>query len=294
MKKYTYEINNGHRTGVIETAHGMITTPSFFPVTTFGDKFPLDKLVQPYLKRLSQGIMVSHYYAQEMKERPNLPIFIDSGGFASIFEGSEIIDYADCASIKTKEGEEIHPLKVLEFQEKNADLAATLDFLIPPGMDKTEAQRRQKLTIKNALYALTQKRSRTLFLYASLQCWDEYSARESAREYVKAGFDGIGIGGLVPRINDIEYIRTIVNAVREEAPKLAVHVFGIGKPEVLKILWQLGVDSIDSSSYIRNAVKSINHNSTFISPGKALTGPYAPIFAALDNLYEIKRTFITK
>lgn len=209
MKKYTYEIKDGRRTGVIQTARGPIYTPTFFPVTTFGDKYPLDKLVRPYLKRLSQCIMVSYHYAKMMKERPAMPMFIDSGGFASMFEGSEIIEYKDCASIRTKDGEEIHPLQVLEYQEQHADLAATLDFIIPPGMDQVEARRRQRLTIKNALYALKHKRSKSLFLYASLQCWDQKSARECAREYAKAGFDGIAIGGLIPRVRNEDYVKKL-------------------------------------------------------------------------------------
>ncbi|MFZ5591624.1 MAG: tRNA-guanine transglycosylase [Bacillota bacterium] len=290
MSKYTYQEKNGYRTGVIQTTRGPIHTPTFIPVTTFGDKYPLDRLVQPYLKRLSQCIMVSYHYARLMKERPEMPMFIDSGGFASLFEGSEIIEHKDCASIRTKDGEEIHPLKVLEFQEQHADLAATLDFIISPGMDLAEACRRQKLTIKNAFYALKQKRSKSLFLYASLQCWDEKSARTCAREYAKAGFDGIGIGGLVPRIRDEDYIKRIVSAVREEIPELAIHVFGIGKLEMVNLLWDLQVDSTDSSSYVREAVGNLTPRFMFLPSGKASQGPHTPLLTALSNLWSLSRS----
>lgn len=285
--KYTYEITNGRRTGVIQTARGPIHTPAFFPVTTFGDKYPLDKLVRPYLKRLSQCIMVSYHYARQMTERPNMPMFIDSGGFASTFAGSEIIEHKDCASIRTKEGEEIHPLQVLEFQEKHADLAATLDFIIPPGMDLVEARRRQRLTIKNAHYALKHKRSKSLFLYASLQCWDEDSARECAREYVRAGFDGIAIGGLVPRISDSDYINKVVIVVREEAPAMAIHVFGLGKLDLLHTLWELGADSSDSSSYVRNAVGTEQARLHIFNQSISSKGPHAQLITALHNLQQI-------
>ena len=85
-----------------------------------------------------------------------MPIFIDSGGFAGLFEGAEIVEYDDYAAIKTREGDELNPLNVLHFQIKNADIGATLDFIIPPGMDEKECIRRQNLTIKNALYAQKQ------------------------------------------------------------------------------------------------------------------------------------------
>ncbi len=238
------------------TKHGTITFPTFMPVTTFGDKYPLDKLVQPYLKRTSQCLMVSHYYAQQMKKRPNMPIFIDSGGFAGLFEGSEIVEYDDYACIKTKEGEEINPLDVLHFQIQNADIGATLDFIIPPGLDEAECIRRQNLTIRNALYAQKHNIAGELILYASLQCWDEASARRCAKIYADAGFIGIAIGGLVPRAKDLEYMKNTVRAVREEAPNCAIHVFGIGNTSVISKLIDAGADSFDSSSYVRNAVES--------------------------------------
>ena len=260
----------------LKTAHGTITFPTFMPVTTFGDKYPLDKLVQPYLKRLSQCIMVSHYYAQEMKKRPNMPIFIDSGGFAGLFEGAEIVEHEDYASIKTKEGDELNPLDVLHFQIKNADIGATLDFIIPPGMEEAECIRRQELTIKNALYAQKHNITGHLVLYASLQCWDEASARRCACIYADAGFDGIAIGGMVPRAKDVEYMKTVVRAVREEAPDCAIHVFGIGNPAVIPELITCGADSFDSSSYVRNAVDTRTDS--------GCAGIHANLYSAVNRL----------
>ncbi|GLI06718.1 hypothetical protein YDYSG_27480 [Paenibacillus tyrfis] len=285
QNKYTYSIENGKRIGMIQTSRGTIKTPNFFPVTTYGDKYPLDKLVQPYLRRLSDCIMVSYYYAKQMPTRPNIPVFIDSGGFASLFEGSEILQHKGYSTIKTKEGDEITPLDLLEFQEKNADLAATLDFIIPPGLDLVEARKRQKLTIENALYALTRKRSKSLFLYASLQCWDEKSARIAAKEYASSGFDGIAIGGLVPRIRDKDYLYKIIYAVRESAPDLAIHAFGIGNPETVLNLWRLGLDSSDSSSFVRNEVNKENPLPFRLFISKTHSGPMTPITNALSNLW---------
>lgn len=263
------------------TAHGAIDFPTFMPVTTFGDKYPLDRMIQPYLKRTSQCLMVSHYYAQEMKTRPNMPIFIDSGGFASLFEGSEIIDHGEYASIKTKEGDEINPLEVLHFQIMNADIGATLDFIIPPGLPEEECRKRQKLTIKNALYAKKHDIVGNLILYASLQCWDEPSAQEAARIYAKENFKGIAIGGMVPRAKDPEYIKKIVRAVHEQAPDCHIHVFGIGNPELIPELIQAGADSFDSSSYARLSVDTRKETKT--------TGIHANLYAALNRIAELNK-----
>ncbi len=264
---------------VLQTAHGAIRFPTFMPVTTFGDKYPLDKMVQPYLKRTSQCLMVSHFYAQSMKKRPNMPIFIDSGGFAGLFEGAEIIDHGEYACIKTREGAEISPLDVLHFQIQHADIGATLDFIIPPGLDRCECERRKALTVRNALYAQKHNIAGRLVLFASLQCWEEKSARECAAIYAGAGFEGIAIGGMVPRARDREYIKNTVRAVREEAPDCIIHVFGCGNVELIPELIEAGADSFDSSSYVRGAAD--------MRKSAESSGLHSGLYAALDQLCRI-------
>lgn len=141
----------------LKTAHGTILYPLFIPVTTYGPRYPLDSLIQPYLARLSKAVLVSYHYAQEMKTRPHLPLLIDSGGFAALLEGAQVIEEQGLGvlEVPSKEGpERLHPADVLDFQEQHADVAFTLDFPIPPKMDPQEAAKRQNLTIANAVWAL--------------------------------------------------------------------------------------------------------------------------------------------
>ncbi len=272
----------------LHTPHGDITFPAFFPVTTFGDKHPLDGLVRPYLKRTSQCLMLSHYYAQKMKKRPEMPIFIDSGGFAGLFEGSEFVDDGDHAYIKTKDGDTIKPLDVLRFQEKNADLGATLDFIIPPKTDEKEARRRLELTLKNAEYALRNRTPQSpLTLYASLQCWDVASARHAAERYVEMGFSAIAIGGLVPRARDTDYLKSIVSSVRKAAPNALIHVFGIGNPDIIPLLLAAGADSFDSSNYVRTAIGARENTHT-------PSGLNADLYEAMARLQKINSCFGVK
>ena len=252
---YESVIRNGRRSALIRTEHGDIRLPAFMPVTTYGGKYPLDSLVRPYLPRLSDCIMVSYHYAKQMRKRPSCPLFIDSGGFAGLFEGSEFIELPDRACIKTRDGDLIDPEEVLSFQKEKADLAATVDFIIPPDVtDEGERRRRMRLTVKNALYAKEHIGDSKLMLYASLQCWDESSAAECAKVYADAGFRGIAVGGMVPHASDPEYILRIAGAVREAAPECAIHLFGCGSMAVLSKLGELGIDSADSSSCVRSAV----------------------------------------
>lgn len=272
----------------LHTQHGDIAFPAFFPVTTFGDKYPLDNLVRPYLRRTNPCLMLSHYYALKMKKRPTMPIFIDSGGFAGLFEGAEFVDEGDHAYIKTKDGDTIKPLDVLRFQEQNADLGATLDFIIPPKTNEKEAKYRLELTLKNAQYALCHRTPQsTLTLYASLQCWDVASARYAAEQYTEMGFTAIAIGGLVPRARDTDYLKSIVSTVRETAPDALIHVFGIGNPELLPVLIDAGADSFDSSNYARTAVGTRANTHT-------PSGLHADLYEAMTRLQKINNCFGVK
>jgi len=240
----------------LETEKGRIDFPAYIPVTTYGGKYPLDDLIRPYLPRLAPAIMVSHHYALQMKRSPRIPLMVDSGGFAALFDNSFVKERKGLGILEIENEDEIEtidPKSVLEFQEEIADIAFTLDFPIPPGLDQEEAQLRQKLTIANALWALRNRRNKRMRLYACIQAWDETSARTCTEAYRDRGFDGIGIGGLVPRLRNLKEVETIVKTVRQEIPDLPLHAFGVGKPEITQKLIRWGVDSVDSSSYVQAA-----------------------------------------
>lgn len=240
----------------LNTAHGTIRLPAFVPVTTFGEKYPLDDLVRPYLPRLASAAMVSFHYAKQMKERPSFPLFIDSGGFASLFENAVVRRQRGLGVLDTKTDygvQTLHPSDVLAFQEKHADVAFTLDFPIPPSMDNREAGRRLALTVANARWAIENRRRKDMHLFACVQGWSVESYKDCASAYADLGFDGIAIGGLVPRVSNLSNVVRIVDAVRTAVPDKPLHVFGLGKPGIVEILFERGVQSVDSSSYVKLA-----------------------------------------
>lgn len=242
----------------LTTRKGTIRLPAYFPVTTFGDKYPLDELIRPYLPRLAPGVMVSHYYARKMKSPPRYPLLVDSGGFRSLFEGARIRAEKTLGVLEVEqEGqvERTHPWDVLELQEMVAEIGFTLDFPIPPALDLAEAKLRQQLTIANAHWALANRRRKDLLLFACVQAWDVASARECARAYAKSGFDGIALGGMVPRAQDPTTVLGFVEAVRAEIGDLPLHVFGLGRPDMVRQLFEAGVDSVDSSAYAKLAAE---------------------------------------
>jgi helicase len=197
--------------------------------------------------------MVSYHYAKMMTARPDGILFVDSGGFASLFEGATSEDLGDFAVIRTKEGDEVSPSVVLAFQEKHADIGATVDFIIPPECPKDEAERRLALTLKNAIWAINQRTSSNLLLFASVQAWDPDSATRAMQVLRPHPFSGFALGGMVPRVRRPAEIIEIVRAIRRVDSVRPLHVFGIGSPSLIKELFSEGVDSVDSSSYVRNA-----------------------------------------
>lgn len=240
----------------LQTRKGAIAFPAYIPVTTFGRKYPLDDLVRPYLPRLAPAVMVSHYYAKQQDRRLRIPMLVDSGGFVSLFEKARIlkVDGLGIIELETENGtEHIRPTEVLDFQEEVADVAFTLDFPIPPGMGLTESRKRLNLTVTNALWALQNRRRRDLPLYACVQGWDAKSYAKCAMAYVDAGFNGIAVGGLIPRMRDEALILEITTAIRKIHPDLPLHIFGLGQPGLVSKLYEAGVDSVDSSAYVKLA-----------------------------------------
>ncbi len=282
-----------HISKVLETRRGQLRFPMFFPVTTFGGKYPLDRLIRPYLPRLSHGVLVSHHYAARLDEQPDehpdMPLFIDSGGFALLFEGSKLSKHHDVFAITTRDGDQITPEQVLERQMRHAEIGATLDFPIPPTCESTrERNRRFKATVTNAEWALRNNRRVDLHLYASLQCWNTGSAREATQAFSTMkhhgrSFSGIAIGGMVPRLRDPDYVRSIVETVRAEW-RGPIHVFGVGSVAMVRNCLEWGADSTDSSSFVKYAANGRHLNRRMPAIPDAQLTPLGRMQLALRNL----------
>ena len=237
----------------LKTQNGVIGFPTFLPVTTFGGHFPLDEIVRPYLKRYAQAIMVSHFYAEKITPQ-GLPVFIDSGGFASLFKESQIIALEENTyGIQSRDGTLITPKSVLEFQEKHADIAATLDFIISPETSLEEGMMLQDQTIANAKWAIKNKRQHKIKLFASIQAWDRPSMQHILEALLPFPFDGFALGGMVPRIRKASTIFDLVTVFREMESVRPLHLFGVGAPKLVKSLFNSGVSSVDSSNYVQQA-----------------------------------------
>jgi helicase len=200
--------------------------------------------------------MVSYHYARNRSIQSAVPVLLDSGGFVSLRE---------CAIVREERGlgvvhlqqrdgvERIHPTDVLDVQEMQADVAFTLDFPVPVGSTQREANRRLKLSMANAVWALENRRRQDLPLFACTPVTDLQTLRSCVADLAREGFDGVALGGLVPYASNPDFVLAAIETARSAAPELPMHVFGLGKPQLVRRLFNAGVDSVDSSSYVQSA-----------------------------------------
>jgi helicase len=234
----------------------MVEFPTYVPVATYDDQHSLDRLVRPYLDRLARAVMVSYHYARNRNLQSSVPVLLDSGGFVSLRKIATVREERQLGVIylQQQDGvERIHPTDILDVQEMQADVAFTLDLPVPAASTRREANRRLKLSMANAAWALENRRRRDLPLFVCIPVTDLRTLRSCVADVARAGFDGVALGGLVPRASDQDYVLAAVETTRVAAPELPVHVFGLGKPQLVRKLFDMGADSVDSSSYVRAA-----------------------------------------
>lgn len=247
---------------LVEMRSGPVRFPAYMPVTTFGDEYPTDRLIQPFMGRCVEAAMVSAHHARDIGEKTILPtraLFVDSGGFACLLNGFEVVEREDGTGVieKRVEGEVVEtitPEGVLEMQARVADMGATLDFPVPPSMtDQGQRDRWMRLTLANARWARAHHTG-PMVLFGSVQGYDVASYVRCATEMVAMGFESLAIGGLVPRQRDRDLVVEVCSKVRAVLPAGGLlHVFGVGRPDLVGELFDLGVSSVDSSSYVQSA-----------------------------------------
>jgi queuine/archaeosine tRNA-ribosyltransferase len=199
--------------------------------------------------------------------------FLDSGGFRLLFNRE--VDISEFGYEPTQES-------ILDLQlAYGADLVASLDFPIPPFLDAPQVKERTIKSVDNAVHLMellykggrTDANGKRPFPILAVHG----QTPRQIREYIvrlfqrlnEGGFCGqpfgIGIGSLVPlrTQHQADKIVLIVKAVMDtlygsEIPsgftpdRIPVHAFGI-TGDMIPVLAHLGVDTFDSSSYVKSA-----------------------------------------
>ena len=151
--------------------------------------------------------------------------------------------------------ETLHPRDVLEFQEKHADVAFTLDFPVPPAMTAREGRRRLDLTVANARWAIDNRRRRDMLLYACVQGWDLSTVMLEVCRSLALGCPSMELR-LAASSHACMISPRYCGSLRLFVPKFRTNrcmCSVSANPESSRPLFSHGVQSVDSSSYVKLA-----------------------------------------
>jgi tRNA-guanine family transglycosylase len=251
-----------YRQRTLETPHGPLETPVLFPVRNVGkrssDNTPeyaasIPELStaminarsirqrDPQWSRLQDGATLR----AEMEIPEDTIVFADSGGFD--FTSGEI---------------DTSPERTLETQRAlDADIYGTVDVPLSRENRDAENQRRVQASTDYAL-AASNAHDGDALLFASVHGYDPETVRNTLRYLERNGeFDGYALGSMVPIRTDYTKVTKLILAARQATDK-HLHVYGLGGLVYQPLLLYLGVDSFDSSAFIRSA-----GNRNYLIPG---------------------------
>ncbi len=296
------------RAGRLRLRSGVVDTPNFMPVATFG---AVRGLSAEDLRGLGAQILLSNTY--HLHERPGEdvvaglgglhgftgwdgPWLTDSGGFQITSLADRMkIDEGGVTFTSPLDGARrtLTPEGAIEIQEQlGADIAMLLDECLPPleeGVDAATQRRRMaeamQRTLRWAERAGAARKRPDQAVFAIVQGGvDVELRRESARASAELGFDGHAHGGL--GLGESREARTeMVEAAHAELPEASPrYLMGLGRPVDLLDGIAAGVDLFDCVVPTRNGRHGVLFTSGGVLPlkGARYAREDAPIDAACD------------
>ena len=261
------------RRGVLQTSHGKIDTPVFMPVGTLGTVQSLipEELVEAgvqillgntYHLFLRPGIeVIERFSGLQRFMNWNGSILTDSGGF-QVFSLAKLSKINDDGVVFQSHIDgsrhELTPEKAVSLQLGfGSDIAMCLDQCIQFPMERSDVEAALDLTTRWA--KRSKKRWKTgnsssTALFGIVQGGMFKDLRErSATQIIEIGFPGYSIGGLSvgePKALMMEMGDHTLPLLPDSKPK---YIMGVGTPEDIVELVELGTDMFDCVMPTRNA-----------------------------------------
>lgn len=237
-----------YRSRELSTPSATVRTPALFPVRNIGKRSSDN--TPSYHESISDlnTAMVNTF---AIYQRDDLREKIRDSSIHELIEFDGVI-FADSGGFDLMESDSPPDSDhILKMQERmKADIWATLDLPLLPDMSESRKEERKQRNIEFALEASQNKKAPGL-LYASVHGHDPRTIRNSINYLDKQGdFDGFALGGLVPLRTDYSKVIDLVLAARTATEK-PLHVFGLGGLLYQPLLMYLGVDTFDSTAFIR-------------------------------------------
>lgn len=281
------DVNSRARVGRLITPHGVIHTPAFMPVGTYG---AVKGISPDELQDAGAQVILSN--ALHLEFRPGSqtvatlggihhlmgwdgPILTDSGGFQTYSLKDLMRSNSEGIEVRAPlNGNRFFftPAKVIEIQRNlGTDLMMPLD-ICPPGNSDRKTQRLAMDTTMRWAEQSKETYEATKPLYGKPQALfgiaqggtDEEQRREAVDSLVAIGFFGYAIGGLAVGESRDDTWRIVSYCdclLPREKPR---YLMGAGTPEDLQTAVSLGVDLFDCVLPTRNGRKG----SLFTNEGK--------------------------
>jgi queuine tRNA-ribosyltransferase len=267
------------RSGLLKLEHGLVETPVFMPVGTYGSV----KTISPHeLEDVGAEIMLCNTYHlflrpgnKIVKELGGLnkfiswgkPILTDSGGF-QIYSLAELRNITEEGVIFKSHlnGESISltPETSIMIQEDlGSDIMMAFDECPSSVLDRNYIEKSTKLTAKWAERSFKAKRGQHNKLFGIIQGGIFKDLRKfSVESTALYNFDGFAIGGLSVGEKKADMYETTAytcTLLPSEKPR---YLMGVGTPEDILTCISYGVDMFDCVMPTRNARNGLLFTST--------------------------------
>lgn len=270
------------RAGEIDTLHGKILTPAFFPV---GTKGTVKSLTGKQVKEIGPQAVLANTYHLHLQPGENVvaklgglskmmdwngPTMTDSGGF-QVFSLGIGLEKPGVKFLKekteefegrkprlnkiTEEGVEFQshidgskhkltPESSIAIQEKlGADLIVSFDDLESPTFDFEETKKSFELTKRWEIRSVKAQKRKDQLLYGVTHGGQFEDLRKESAKFVDENFDAIALGGAhSSKKNLYEVIDWTVSVSTPGKPR---HLLGIGEVDDIFEAVERGIDTFD-------------------------------------------------
>jgi len=269
--KFTLEATDGAaRAGRLQLAHGVVETPVFMPVGTYGT---VKAMTPEELVELGAQIILGNTYHLMLRPGEQLvaglgglhrfmhwarPILTDSGGF-QVFSLGDLrkIDEAGVTFRSPINGDKVFldPERSMAVQRAlGSDIVMAFDECTPYPATLAEARASMELSMRWAARSKAAHGDSPSALFGIVQGGVHAGLRhESAARLLDIGFDGYAIGGLSvgePKADMLETTATTAALLPGDRPR---YLMGVGTPADLVEGVRRGIDMFDCVMPTRNA-----------------------------------------
>ena len=252
------------RIGVLQTAHGILETPSFIPVV-----HPIKQTISTrFMKNLGFDAVITNAYIalQHFSNKAKTTgihdtinydgiIMTDSGGYQVLEYGSIDIESADIAQFQIDVGSDICvPLdKPTGFRLPHQKAKKHVETTLKNAKETLKIVSENKKEINNSNNAKGKNCITNAIWAGPVQGAEHLDlVKYSANALDKMGFELMAIGSPVELMESYNFsqLSQMIATVKREIPTKPVHLFGAGHPLTIPLAVALGCDTFDSASYM--------------------------------------------